>query len=189
MSDVTTILEKLNSGEDPRAAEELLKAVYSELRKMAQGKMKGEKPGHTLQPTILVNDAWLKLFPEGQNPTFKGRAYFFGAAANVMHNLLVDHARRRNALKRGVRVEKSETEFAEFSHPAPDELVIAVDEALKTFAETDKDTAKLIELRFFVGLKMKDAAEALGVSVRSAERDCAYFMAWFRREFGKEMNC
>jgi RNA polymerase sigma factor (TIGR02999 family) len=188
MSDVTQILEKVNTGKDPKAREELLKAVYQELRVMAQSKMNRERPGHTLQPTILVNDAWLKLFPEGQNPQFKGRAYFFGAAAEVMRRVLIDHARGRNALKRGVRVEKSETEFAEFSHPAPDELLIAVDEALKRFAETDKDTAKLIELRFFVGLSMKQAAEALGISVRSGERDCAYFMAWFRREFGKEMN-
>lgn len=188
MTDVTSILQKLDASEDPVAAEDLLKAVYSELHQIAEAKMRMQPPGHTLQPTLLVDEAWLKLFPQGQNPKFNGRAHFFGAAAKVMHRILVDHARRRNALKRGKREEMSEAEFAALAHEAPDDVILAVDEALKTFAQTDASTARLVELRFFVGLSMKEAADALGISLRSAERDCAYFAAWFRRQFGNEVS-
>jgi RNA polymerase sigma factor (TIGR02999 family) len=191
MSDVTRILEKINAGGDPHAADELLSVVYNELRVIAKSKMEHERPGHTLQPTILVHDAWLKLFPEGQNPKFKGRAHFFGAAARAMHRILVDHARRKYAKKRGgdfQRVDLSDAEFAEIAHPAPTEMILAVDEALKRFAEMDKTTTDLVELRFFVGMNMEEAAAALGIPERSGERLCAYFTTWFRREFGKDLN-
>ncbi len=188
MNDVTTILERLGSGKDPNAADDLAKLVYEKLRGMAKAKMAREKPGHTLQATILVNDAWLKLFPEGQSPAFESRGHFFAAAGKAMRRILVDHSRRRNALKRGKRVEMSTTEFDQIVHPAPDGLIEAVDEALKCFSMVDSTTVELVNLRFFVGLTMKDAAEALGVSLRSAERDFVYFAAWFRRKYGNEMN-
>lgn len=188
MSDVTVLLDAVNSGKKPHATEELLAAVYNELRVMAQAEMRREKPGHTLQPTVLVNDAWLKLFSGGKTPKFNGRAHFFGAAANAMRRILVDHARRKRALKRGKREELSETEFAQFAHPSTDELILAVDEALGKFAKVDTATARLIELRFFVGMTMRDAAEALGIPLRSAERDYKYFSAWFRREFELDLK-
>jgi RNA polymerase sigma factor (TIGR02999 family) len=190
MSNVTQLLVAAG-GDDPKAAEELLKAIYGELRIMAKSKMALEKPGHTLQPTVLVNDVWLKLFPEGNSTKFESRAHFFGTASVVMHRILVDHARHRLAQKRGgklKRAELSETQFAELTPPATDEVIMAVDEALKKFEKVDPATASLVNLRFFAGLSMKQAAEALNVSLRSAERDYAYFSAWFRREFGNEME-
>ena len=188
MNDVTKILERLNSGRDAHAAEELLSVVYRELRDMAQTEMNRERPGHTLQPTVLVHDAWLKLFPEGSSPQFASRAYFFAAASNAMRRILVDHARRRDALKRGHRTELSETQVAEIAHPAPDDLMLAVDSALDHFAKLYPDTASLVELRFFVGMTLQEAADALGIPKRTAERDYAYFTAWFRREFAKDMR-
>ena len=190
MSNVTQLLAAAG-GDDPKAAEELLKAIYEELRIMARGKMAHEKPGHTLQPTILVNDAWMRLFPKGSPAKFENRAHFFGATGEVMNRILVDHARRRLTQKRGgklKRAELSETQFAELTPPAKDEVIMAVDEALKKFAKVDPATASLVNLRFFVGLNMKQAAEALNITLRSAERDYAYFSAWFRREFGAEMQ-
>jgi len=188
MSDVTTILERINSGKDSDAAEDLLKVVYEELRALARSKMNREKPGHTLQPTILVNDAWLKLFPQGKNPKFANRSYFFRAAGNAMHLILVDHARRKTAMKRGKREELSETQFSEFAHPAPNELILAVHEALERFGKVDAHTATLVELRFFVGMSMEEIAGSLGIPKRTVERDFAYFSAWFHREFSKELS-
>ena len=188
MSDVTNILERLNSGKDPNAAVDLLSVVYEELRIMARARMSREKPGHTLQATVLVNDAWLKLFPAGTNPKFENRPYFFKAAGNAMHLILVDHARRKNAAKRGKKEEMSDTQFAEFVHPAPDDLILAVHEALERFGKIDVHTASLVELRFFVGMSMEEVANTLGIPKRTAERDFAYFSAWFHREFDKELK-
>ena len=191
MSEVTQILKRISTGNDPQAQEELLKAVYNELHIIAQAKMINERPGHTLQATILANDVWLKLFPNGKSQKFENRAHFFGTAAIVMHRILVDHARRRLAQKRGVNPHKtqlSDTKFAELAHTASDEVIDAVDEALEKFTKIDKETAKLVELRFFAGLSMQEAADVLGISKSSAERDYAYFSAWFRREFGRDMN-
>ena len=188
MSDVTLLLAAAGDDNDPKAKEKLLKAVYEELRKLARLKMTKERLGHTLQPTILANDAWLKLFPKGKAPKFQNRAHFFGAAAMVMRRELVDHARKRDAIKRGKKVEISETELGNIEHKSTDEIIIAVDEALNKFAETDKTTAELVEQRFFLGFTMKESAKNLGISLSSAERDYAYFKAWFKREFGKEMK-
>lgn len=190
MSDVTLLLEQVGEGKDSKAQEALFEAVYNELHIIAQSKMAKEMPGHTLQATILVSDAWLKLFPEGKPADFKGRAHFFGTAAKVMRNVLVDHARQRLAVKRGGKLHKTglgDTLIEKLAQPADDDLIDAVDTALKRFAEVDANTVKLLELRFFVGLSMKDAAEQLGVSLRSAERDYAYFKAWFQREYCKDV--
>ena len=150
--------------------------------------MLNERSGHTLQPTILANNAWLKLFPNGKTRNFKSRIHFFAAAGIVMRRELVDHARKRDAIKRGKKVEISETELGNIEHKSTDEIIIAVDDALKKFAETDKATAELINQRFFLGFTMKEAAKNLGISLSSAERDYAYFKAWFKREMGKEIK-
>jgi RNA polymerase sigma factor (TIGR02999 family) len=191
MSNVTQILERVRAGNDPKAQEELLNEVYNELRIIAKAKMANERPGHTLQATILANDAWLKLFPDGKSAIFENRGHFFGTAAIVMHRILVDHARRRLAIKRGGDLHKtqlSDTQFVELAHPASDEVIEAVHEALEKFAKIDKSTVVLVELRFFVGLSMQEAADVLGITKISAERDYAYFSAWFRREYGRDMN-
>ena len=190
MSDVTLLLEKVGEGKDPKAQEALFNAVYNELHRDAQSKMAKEKPGHTLQATVLVSDAWLRLFPDGKSANFKSRTHFFGTAAIVMRNVLVDHARQRLALKRGGNLHKTalgDTLLDKLSKPADDDVIDAVDTALKRFAEVDANTVKLLELKFFVGLSMKEAAEQLGVSLRNAERDYAYFKAWFQREYGKDV--
>jgi RNA polymerase sigma factor (TIGR02999 family) len=190
MSDVTLLLEKAGENKDPKAQEALFEAVYQELHIIAQSKMAKEKPGHTVQPTILVSDAWLRLFPDGKPAKFENRSHFYGTAAKVMRNVLVDHARQRLAVKRGGNLHKtalSETLIDKLAQPAKDDVIDAVDTALKRFAEVDANTVRLLELRFFVGLSMQEAAEQLGVSLRSAERDYAYFKAWFQREFGKEI--
>jgi RNA polymerase sigma factor (TIGR02999 family) len=134
MSDLTRMLENYDGGEDPKAAEELLKAVYEEFRKIAWAKMQHERPGHTLQPTILVNDAWLKLFQKGKSPKFESSTHFFGAASEAMRRILVDHARKRDAAKRGKKVDMSETAFDNLQHRAPDQVILDVDDALDKFA-------------------------------------------------------
>jgi RNA polymerase sigma factor (TIGR02999 family) len=185
MSDVTKMLERINAGDDPKAAEKLLNAVYEELRIIAQAKMANEKPGQTLQATILVHDAWRKLFPGGKSTKFANRKHFFGAAAGAMRRILVDHARQKNALKRGKKVDMTETAFANLEHPASDTKILDVDDALKRFAGVDPITAKQVELRYFAGFTMEDAAKTLGISKSSAERDYGYFKAWFKREYLK----
>jgi len=154
MSDVTLLLQKAGEGKDPKAEEELLNAVYNQLRIIARAKMKGERPGQTLQATILVHDAWLKICPAGQPINFANRAHFFWAAARAMRQIQVDHARQRLAIKRGEgqhQTELGETEIAAFQLKAADELVEAVDEVLKEIYETDKITAQLVELKYFCG--------------------------------------
>lgn len=192
MSDLTEILNRANSGEDTEAAkkatEKAVEAVYKQLHQIAEAKMRHQSPRHTLQATVLVHDAWLRLCPSDSSPQFKSRAHFFAAAATVMRRILIDHARHNLAKKHGKQVELSETKIAELVQKAPGDLILAVDEALTTFSKTGEATAKLIELRFFVGLSMKEAAEALEIPLRTAERDYAYFKAWFQREFGKDIN-
>jgi RNA polymerase sigma factor (TIGR02999 family) len=187
MSEVTVLLEKVGRGEDPQAQEELLKAVYGELRVIAQAKMAKENPGHTLQPTVLVNDVWLKLFPEGKSSTFNNRGHFFGTAAKVMHRILIDHARARLAKKRGGDLHKttlSDTGFWELAHPAPDVVMEAVDIILKEIAQEDERAAKVVELRFFVGLTMEETADIMDISLSTAERCWQYFKALFRKKYG-----
>jgi RNA polymerase sigma factor (TIGR02999 family) len=151
---------------DSHAQNKLYQAVHAELRAIAGRKMATERPGHTLQPTALVNEAWLRL---GER-TFKDRTHFFAAAAEVMRHILVDSARRRNQLKRGGEVER--VEFFEDSIVAPcksDELLI-VHEALDTLAREDALKAEIVKLRYFVGLDHQEIAEALGVNEKTVRR-------------------
>jgi RNA polymerase sigma factor (TIGR02999 family) len=187
MGDVTTVLEAMQRGE-PKAAEALLSVVYGEMLAMARQKMAQEPQGHTLQPTILVHDVWLKLFPEGQHPAFVNRAHFFAAAGEVMRRLLVDHARRRRSLKRGgaaVRVAWQESQIAAIAHPAPTEEMLAVDEVLDKLKAQDELCANLVNLRYFVCMTMEETAAALGLSKRETERLWTYCRAWLRKEMGK----
>ena len=188
MNELTALLEKVSSGTDPKAPEELLNAVYNQLRIIAHGKMRDERPNHTLQATILANDAWLSLFPVGSKPKFTDRTHFFRAAARAMRRSLVDHSRRRSAQKRGKHVDVSDTQLAEFVHEAPDELIQAVDEALNIFATKHPSIVELIELRFCVGMTMEEAAKTLGMPKRTAERGCASFSAWFRSKYKEEFT-
>jgi RNA polymerase sigma factor (TIGR02999 family) len=186
MNDITKILQKIDDGKDPHAQEELLNEVYEELRKIARSKMANERPGHTLQPTILVDDAWLRLCADGKFPHFKNRGHFFATAAKVMRRVLVDHARQRLAIKRRgdlYKTQLSDTEFDQIKSEAPDELLEVVDEVLKEIYEKDEITAKLVELRFFLGLTMEETAEGMGISVSNAERIYNKFKKKYKSKF------
>lgn len=184
MSEVTRILDRAQAG-DPQAAEELLPLVYEELRRIAAAKMAREQPGHTLQPTALVHEAWMHLVQGDAGARFENRAHFFGAAAEAMRRILVDSARRKQSLKHGgafLRVDWTELDVAASSD---DDTVLAVSDALDKLAARDKTSAELIKLRFFVGLSNADAATMLGLSERTAKRTWAYARAWLLDELRK----
>jgi RNA polymerase sigma factor (TIGR02999 family) len=176
MSDVTRILEAVAHG-DPTAADELLPLVYQELRKLAAHKMAGQAPGHTLQPTALVHEAWLRL--AGNEPgRFTGRAHFFAAAAEAMRHILIDSARRKRAARHGGGQVRVDIEHVEIASLVDDEELLAVHDALDKLAAEDPQKAELAKLRYFVGLSFEEAAEVLGISVATAKRHWAYARAF-----------
>ncbi len=173
MSDVTRLLDAIRSG-DPRAADELLSLVYAELRQLARAKMAREQPGHTLQPTALVHEAWLRF--GGQ--CFENRAHFFGTAAEAMRRILVEAARRKHAARRGSGQAALDVDEIEIAAPAPDDELLALDEALERLAAHDAQKAELVKLRYFAGLSIEETATALGIGERTAKRHWAYARAW-----------
>ncbi len=183
MSDVTRILDRVQQG-DSKAAGGLLPLVYDELRRIAAHKMAQEAPGHTLQPTALVHEAWLRLVGDG-NPQFEGRAHFFAVAAEAMRRILVEAARRKRSLKRGAGAEREELNELHLVQTAPSDEVLAVNEALDLLAKEDPTAADLVKLRYFVGMTMDEAAVALGLPLRSAERLWTYARTWLRRKIGE----
>ena len=181
MSEFTHILERVEHG-DPKAAAELLPIVYEELRRLAAQKMANEAAGHTLQPTALVHEAWMRL-GGSDAPTFQNRAHFFGAAAEAMRRILIEHARRRLAAKRGAGVEVVDLDGLEISSPlADDDQLLAVNEALEKFAAVDERKAELVKLRYFVGLNFEETAAALGIAVPTAKQWWAYARSWLTVE-------
>ena len=186
MNDVTRILDRVQQG-DPQAAEELLPLVYDELRKLAAHKMANESPGQTLQPTALVHEAWLRLVG-GEPQRWNSRGHFFGAAAESMRRILIDRARERQARRHGGGLERLDVEAVEVAAPQSDERLLAVNEALQRFERVDRSAAELVKLRCFVGMNMSEAAEALNLPLRSAERLWAYARAWLRREIGDALD-
>jgi RNA polymerase sigma factor (TIGR02999 family) len=188
MSDVTHILSAIEQG-DPSAAAQLLPLVYDELRKLAAQKLAQEKPGHTLQATALVHEAYLRLVandkrnePDAPGRKWDNRGHFFAAAAEAMRRILVDQARRRQAAKRGGLQKRVEMPESGLAAPMPDDELLALHEALEQLAIIDSAAADLVRLRFFAGLKTTEAAEALGISVRSAHDLWAYARSWLRRK-------
>ena len=181
MSEFTHILERVEHG-DPKAAAELLPIVYEELRRIAAQKMANEAAGHTLQPTALVHEAWLRLGGEDA-PTFQNRAHFFGAAAEAMRRIMIEHARRRLAAKRGAGAEVVDLDGLEIPSPlADDDHLLALNEALEKFAAVDERKAELVKLRYFVGLNFEEAAAALGIAVPTAKQWWAYARSWLTVE-------
>jgi RNA polymerase sigma factor (TIGR02999 family) len=181
MSEVSAILEGVQQG-DAHAAEELLPLVYEELRKLAASKLAREQSGHTLQPTALVHEAWLRL-GGSEAPPFQNRAHFFGAAAEAMRRILIERARRRLAAKRGGGA--TPVDFDEFEIPSPvvdDDQLLAVNDALEKFAVLDPRKAELVKLRYFVGMSFEEAASALGIAVPTAKQWWAYARAWLTVE-------
>ncbi len=185
MSEVTRILSAIEQG-DQQAAEQLLPLVYDELRRLAAQKLAQEKPGQTLQATALVHEAYLRLVGKGDEQAWNGRGHFFAAAAEAMRRILVEQARRRAAAKRGGQAERMALDSSELAAPAPEEHLLAVHDALDDFARTDPEAATLVKLRFFGGMTMTEAAEALGMSVRSAQNVWTYARSWLRRRMRPE---
>jgi RNA polymerase sigma factor (TIGR02999 family) len=184
-NEVTRILNAAHQG-DGRAAEELLPVLYHELRQIAAGKMAAEASGHTLQPTALVHEAWLRLVG-GQQLSWPSRAYFFAAAAEAMRRILVEHARRKQSLKRGGEFQREELTESVLVLTAPPDELLAVNDALEKLAAEDKPAAELVKLRYFVGMTMEEAASALDMAPRSAERLWTYARAWLQREIRKQL--
>jgi len=176
MSDVTRILQSMESG-DAKAADELLPLVYGELRKLAASKMANESPNQTLQPTALVHEAWLRL-TGNENVKWNGRVHFFGAAAEAMRRILIDNARRKQALRHGGGQQRLDVDDIEVAAPAKEEELLAINDALEEFTKIGKQKAELVKLRYFVGLKVEESAEILGISVPTAVRWWNYSRAW-----------
>jgi RNA polymerase sigma factor (TIGR02999 family) len=181
MSDVTRILHSIEEG-DPKAAEQLLPLIYEELRKLAAAKMAQEAPGQTLQATALVHEAWLKLGPSGgARQQWRGRAHFFGAAAEAMRRILIDKARRKASQKRGSGVAAEELHESRIGLQAPTDEILAVHEALDALAAEDPMAAEVVKLRYFVGMTIPEIAEALGLAARTADRHWAFARAWLKQ--------
>ena len=185
MSDVTRILEAIEQG-DPKAADELLPLVYEELRKLAAHKMANEVSGHTLQPTALVHEAWLRLVGEAQ-PVFENRGHFFSAAAEAMRRILVENARRKHRLRHGGELKRVDFTDLDVAIAEDDDAVLAVSEALDRLTKLDPVAAELIKLRFFGGLSNVEAARVLGLAERTAKRTWAYARAWLYDELKRTL--
>jgi RNA polymerase sigma factor (TIGR02999 family) len=185
MSDVTQILHAIERN-DPHAAGQLLPLVYDELRKLAAQKLAHEQPGQTLQATALVHEAYLRLVDDEQARNWNSRGHFFAAAAEAMRRILVEQARRRKAVKRGGGAEREALDPSAIITPTGDEQLLAVHEALDDLARADPQAAALVKLRFFAGMTATEAAEALGLSVRSAHDLWAYARSWLRRQMRPE---
>ena len=186
MSDVTRILERVERG-DSQSAAQLLPLVYDELKKLAAHKMAHERPGHTLQPTALVHEAWLRLVGPDKIDRFQNRAHFFAAAAEAMRRILVENARRKLRFKHGGDFQRVDLTKLDVAAASPDEEGLAVSEALDSLAARDPAGAALIKLRFFVGLSNVEAAKLLGLSERTAKRTWAYARAWLYEELKKNL--
>ena len=175
VNEITLMLQAVARGE-PRAADELLPHVYEELRHLASARMARESAGHTLQPTALVHEAWLRLVSEGDR-TWQNRAHFFRAAAQAMRRILVDKARNKASIKRGGGRERLNIDDVELAESPPDDRILLVDEALAKLEQEDPESARIVSLKFFAGLTNKEVAELLGVTERTVERQWAYAKA------------
>jgi RNA polymerase sigma factor (TIGR02999 family) len=180
MSDVTRLLGAAAAG-DARAAADLLPLVYDELRRLAAARLAGEKPGHTLDATALVHEAYLRLVGPEPGAPFANRRHFFAAAAQAMRHILVESARRKGARKRGGGRARADVDVADLAAPDRADELLAVHEALDGLAAADAQAAELVTLRYFAGLSIPEAAEVLGIGARSADRLWAFARAWLRR--------
>jgi RNA polymerase sigma factor (TIGR02999 family) len=179
-SDVTRLLTDLSRGESG-ALERLMPLVYDELRVLAASQLRRERGEHTLGPTALVHEAFFRLADQ-RSVSWQGRAHFFGVAAQAMRRILVDHARRRSAGKRGRQHQVTLESDAAEARDAPSEEVLAVDAALERLAMVDPRQSSLVELRYFAGFTIEETAELLGISLATAKRDWAFARAWLQRE-------
>lgn len=177
MTDVTRILSAIEQG-DPSAAEQLLPLVYDELRKLAAARMAQEKPGQTLQPTALVHEAYLRIVGNATEQSWDSRRHFFAAAAEAMRRILVDNFRHKSRKKHGGAYTRVELQEFDLICEIPSDDLLDLDEALRCFSRECPKKADLVNLRCFVGLSLKEAAETLGISRATASRHWTYARAW-----------
>ena len=180
MTDITQLLGKIESG-DPKAAEELLPLIYAELRQLAAAKMAQEQPGHTLQATALVHEAYIRLVGVGEVQQWNSCGHFFAAAAEAMRRILVESARRKMSQKRGGDKQRLELDI-DLAELHPPEKMLALHEALENLQRHDPTKCELVKLRYFAGLTNQQAAEALGISTTTADRYWTYARAWLQTE-------
>jgi RNA polymerase sigma factor (TIGR02999 family) len=186
MSEITQVLSAISQG-DPRGTEQLLPLVYDELRKLAAYKLTQEAPGHTLQSTALVHEAYVRLVAGAQDApasaqVWDSRCHFFAAAAEAMRRILVDRARDKHRLKRGGSWRRLRLDHLDLPVDEPPAEILALDEALEKLAREDKLCADLVKLRFFSGLTLAEAADTLGIARRSADRYWAFARSWLYDE-------
>ena len=177
MNEVTSILSGIEQG-DPSMAERLLPLVYEELRKLAAHRLALEQPGQTLDATGLVHEAYIRLVDAEKAQSWDSRGHFFAAAAEAMRRILINRARDKKRLKRGGHRRRLDLDQIEIALDTSDDELVAIDDALEKLAQEDKVIAELVKLRFFAGLTLNDAAESLGIALRTAERQWAYARAW-----------
>jgi RNA polymerase sigma factor (TIGR02999 family) len=180
---ITELLQAIHQG-DPNAIQDLFSVVYGELRKMARARMAHERPNHTLQPTALVHEAYLRLLGNDRM-RFENRSHFFAAAGEAMRRILIDHARKKSTTKRNApgRIALDETMIAQ--NPTRDDLAV-LDEAITRLQHLDRQMSDVLKLRFFVGLTVPETAEALGIAPRTVDRQWAAARAWLTREIRKK---
>ena len=176
MTDITLVLDAINRGES-EASEKLLPLVYNELRNLAAARMLQEASGHTLQPTALVHEAWLRLVGES-NQNWKSRAYFFAAAAEAMRRILVEHARRKARLKHGGGQQRLNIEDLQLAEAAPDDKLLLVNDALENLERSSPERARVVVMKFYAGMTNKEVADMLGISERSVDRHWVCAKAW-----------
>jgi RNA polymerase sigma factor (TIGR02999 family) len=185
MSDLTHLIDAVGAG-DRKAAAELLPLVYEELRKLAATRLAQEANGHTLEPTALVHEAFLRLVGLEDVNRWDNRGHFFKAAAEAMRRILIESARRKTTRKHGG--ERKRVELTDLPATTPPEDLLALDEALTRLGERDPVRAELVQLRFFGGLSVPEAANTLGISIATAERYWAFARAWLYAELNDEVN-
>lgn len=180
MDEFTRVLNSAADG-DAHAANAMLPLVYEELRRLAYSHMASQSPGHTLQPTALVHEAWLRMVDD-ENRTWNNRNHFFAAAATAMRNILIDHARKKSRLKRGGDQQRVDLEKFEISIPEMDEFILKVDEALQRLEEVNPKWARIVVMKYFGGMTNKEVAQAQEISESSVERYWAGAKAWLLNE-------
>lgn len=184
MAEVTQILTAIHAG-DPKAAAELLPLVYDELRKLAAARVAAEAPGQTLQPTALVHEAYLRLVGKSPGVQWNGRGHFFASAAEAMRRILVEAARRKGRDRHGGGRARIDLDAVELAADQADDRLLAIDEALTLLAAEDPAAAEVVKLRFFAGLTAQQAADALDISLRTANSHWAFARAWLFRRLGE----
>jgi RNA polymerase sigma factor (TIGR02999 family) len=177
VNEITRLLQALQNGQ-ANGADELLELVYAELRRIAAFQMAREKSGHTLQPTALVHEAWMRLANEDGRISFQNRAHFFSVAGEAMRRILVDEARRKLAVRHGGGLVREDSDHIEIATPTPDDRLLAVNDALERLTAIDADKAEVVRLRYFVGMTLEETADVMGIAERTVRRHWDFARAW-----------